>query len=421
MPALSLALLGRGTSANDATGDTARDGALKLNRNARLLEALAKGAVISATTTAQPASPSVGDLYIIPSGKTGTDWSAMTNGSLALYAENDGANSWYEIAPQEGLLVFVRDVDTLLSYTGTAWAGAAVQGPATHGANTFPRWGAENSKTLVARSASEFRGDLGLYAAAGTWSSTQTFAAATGIIVASALPTLRLYETDAAADEKNYSFEVSGGYFILRARDDAAANPVHVIVIQRSGTSIVEIEMNAPMFDFNGALDVSGSGKFGGVLLAPNGSVSAPAYSFSGDSNTGLYNIAADNIGLSLGGTKYVDFAVAKTAFAHPIEAPTAKARIPASSETSGTLTAAASANTRVPCAGNVTLPSSGMTDGDCILIDPRGTARTITRPGGHTMYVAGTNTATATTGAHNIAVAMYHGASKWTLQGAVT
>lgn len=122
MPALSLALLGRGTSANDGTGDTARDGALKLNRNARLLEALAKGAVISATTTAQPASPSVGDLYIIPSGKTGTDWSAMTNGSLALYAENDGANAWFEITPSEGWRVYARDTNIYYHHNGSAWA-----------------------------------------------------------------------------------------------------------------------------------------------------------------------------------------------------------------------------------------------------------------------------------------------------------
>lgn len=121
MPALSLALLGRGTSANDGTGDTARDGALKLNRNARLLEALAKGAVISATTTAQPASPSVGDLYIIPSGKTGTDWSGMTNGSLALYAENDGANAWFEITPAEGWRMHASDTDVLYRHNGSAW------------------------------------------------------------------------------------------------------------------------------------------------------------------------------------------------------------------------------------------------------------------------------------------------------------
>lgn len=92
----------------------------------------------------------------------------------------------------------------------------------------------------------------------------------------------------------------------------------------------------------------------------------------------------------------------------------------PVSSETTGTLTSA-SRNKIVQCSGGVTLPSSGMTDGDSILIDPRGTARTITRPAAHTMYIANTDSATGTTGAHNVVTAVYHGSSKWTLQGSVT
>jgi hypothetical protein len=88
-------------------------------------------------------------------------------------------------------------------------------------------------------------------------------------------------------------------------------------------------------------------------------------------------------------------------------------------SETSGTLTSA-SRNTQVHCSGNITLPASGMTDGDIILIDPRGTARTITRPSAHTMYVNDSDVATATTPAHNLVSAKFCGGSKWVLQGAV-
>jgi hypothetical protein len=60
------------------------------------------------------------------------------------------------------------------------------------------------------------------------------------------------------------------------------------------------------------------------------------------------------------------------------------------------------------------------MTDGDIILIDPRGTARTITRPSAHTMYVNDSDVATATTPAHNLVSAKFCGGSKWVLQGAV-
>lgn len=87
------------------------------------------------------------------------------------------------------------------------------------------------------------------------------------------------------------------------------------------------------------------------------------------------------------------------------------------SSETSGSLTSA-SANKRVACSGDVTLPSSGMTAGDFILLDPAGTARLVTRPGAHTMYVRDSDVASDTTYAHNVALAVYHGSSKFTLHG---
>lgn len=87
------------------------------------------------------------------------------------------------------------------------------------------------------------------------------------------------------------------------------------------------------------------------------------------------------------------------------------------SAETTGTLTSA-SRNMMVHCTGNITLPASGMTDGDMILIDPRGTARTISRPAAHTMYVNDVDSATATSTARSLVVAKYNGSSSWSLSG---
>lgn len=87
------------------------------------------------------------------------------------------------------------------------------------------------------------------------------------------------------------------------------------------------------------------------------------------------------------------------------------------SSETTGVLTSA-SANKRVVCSGGVTLPSSGMTAGDFVLLDPDGTARLVTRPAAHTMYVKDSDVASDTTYAHNVALAVFHGSSKYTLHG---
>ena len=50
-----------------------------------------------------------------------------------------------------------------------------------------------------------------------------------------------------------------------------------------------------------------------GQYLGADGTASLPFYSYSGDPNSGLYRIGADNIGLTLGGTKRVDFAAAGT------------------------------------------------------------------------------------------------------------
>ena len=58
------------------------------------------------------------------------------------------------------------------------------------------------------------------------------------------------------------------------------------------------------------------------------------------------------------------------------------------------------------------------MNDGDFIILDPRGTSRTISRPVGHTMYVRDVDSATATTFARNDTIAIFHGSSIWTIYG---
>ncbi len=89
-----------------------------VNENLLRLDALVQLNVVSATTSAQPGSPSDGAVYILPSGKTGADWAAMANNALAYY--RDGI--WEQIAPREGWLAFVKDTDQLLYYTGAAWS-----------------------------------------------------------------------------------------------------------------------------------------------------------------------------------------------------------------------------------------------------------------------------------------------------------
>jgi len=52
------------------------------------------------------------------------------------------------------------------------------------------------------------------------------------------------------------------------------------------------------------ALDVTGDVKQSGVVLNSDGTVSAPSVTFTSDTNTGLYRIGSDKIGIATNGTK---------------------------------------------------------------------------------------------------------------------
>lgn len=89
-----------------------------VNESLLRLDALVQLAVVSAATSAEPGSPTDGQVYILPAGKTGTHWGAMTNWALAYY--RDGV--WEEVSPREGWLAYVKDTDRIYYYTGSAWA-----------------------------------------------------------------------------------------------------------------------------------------------------------------------------------------------------------------------------------------------------------------------------------------------------------
>lgn len=76
--------------------------------------------IVSRTVTAQPASPANGDCYIIPSGRTGTQWATFAVGSLALYR-----SGWYEYTAPVGNLRQLASGE-LIYWTGSAWASLEV-------------------------------------------------------------------------------------------------------------------------------------------------------------------------------------------------------------------------------------------------------------------------------------------------------
>ena len=118
------------------------------NTNALRSEVLAAN-VISDATTAQPGSPADGDCYIIPSGRTGAQWSTFAIDSLAYYR----GGTWYEFTAYEGLLKVVAG--ELQIYNGSAWgvyAGSGgsgdVVGPASATADAVALFDGTTGKLL---------------------------------------------------------------------------------------------------------------------------------------------------------------------------------------------------------------------------------------------------------------------------------
>lgn len=88
-----------------------------VNESLLRLDALVQCAAESKGTIAEPGGPSDGQIYILPAGKTGTNWGAMANDALAYF--RDGA--WDEITPREGFLVYVKDTDVFVRFDGAQW------------------------------------------------------------------------------------------------------------------------------------------------------------------------------------------------------------------------------------------------------------------------------------------------------------
>lgn len=87
---------------------------LPANDNSLRLEAMGRGA-ISDSTTAQPVSPVDGDIYIIPAGATGAQWSTFTAGDIAMFR----GGTWLAFTPVGKPIVNVDGA--LKAWNGSAW------------------------------------------------------------------------------------------------------------------------------------------------------------------------------------------------------------------------------------------------------------------------------------------------------------
>jgi hypothetical protein len=123
-----------------------------VNEAVRRLDALVQLSVVSRTVTVQPGSPADGDCYILPAGKTGAAWGAMTNLAVAYYV--DGA--WTQLTPREGWTAYVQDTDVFAAWNGSSWnviASAARRETLTANRTYFVRTDGSDSNSGLADNA----------------------------------------------------------------------------------------------------------------------------------------------------------------------------------------------------------------------------------------------------------------------------
>lgn len=155
-----------------------------------------------------------------------------------------------------------------------------------------------------------------------------------------------------------------------------------------------------------------------GYLGSGNGTVGGPSLTFISDTDTGLYRIGANNIGLALNGVKYLDAATTLFDFIAPVRGPLA-----VSSETSGTLTAASS-NKKVNASGNITIDGNVHAANDQMKIYAGASARTLTQgtTGTPTQRLHGSSTTgNRTLAARGVAVVDFISATEWVVSGDVS
>ncbi len=140
-----------------------------------------------------------------------------------------------------------------------------------------------------------------------TWTGVHTFANAAGTFNTNTNPSYYWNDTDSSSDAKIWRFNAVTDSLVLSTRTDANGGGQNVLSFARSGTTVGLMAFgNATA---NNAFSFLGTGVVtsGGVHRGPDGSTSAPTYSFTGDTNTGFYtpSAASDDIWMSLGGTGY--------------------------------------------------------------------------------------------------------------------
>lgn len=88
-----------------------------MNAGLMRLESLVQAQAISRTTSAQPATPTDGDSYILPASPTGATWSTLAAGT---FVRAEGG-VWEAVTFPEGAIVYIQSESVFLLRTASGW------------------------------------------------------------------------------------------------------------------------------------------------------------------------------------------------------------------------------------------------------------------------------------------------------------
>lgn len=192
-----------------------------VNETIRKLDAIVQLAVESASVTAEPGAPSDGHCYIMPSGKTGTNWATFSDWSVGYY--RDGA--WEQISPREGWLAWVRDTGAMLVYDGSAWSTSDIRTGLGLGTAAVKNTGTSGDAVPVLN-------------AANAWAAAQLSTLFGVTNTSAAAPRFTHTVTDAPADQKNWWNYGQAAALCFTTLNDAQNTTTTWLKVDRSGNAV---------------------------------------------------------------------------------------------------------------------------------------------------------------------------------------
>jgi hypothetical protein len=228
------------------------------NEALRVLDVIVQLAVLDRTLAAPPATPALGDRYIVAAAATGA-WAGQT-GKIAVRDEE----GWVFFVPKRGWRAEVLAENTSVTYNGTAWA-AAGDGP-----QRFPQ--------------------VGVNATSDATNRLTVSSAATLLNHAGNGHQLKVNKA-AVADTASLLFQTN---FSGRAEMGLAGNDDFSLKVSANGSAFVDALRTA----------ADGSVTLPQGALVADGTPAAPGLRFALDTNTGLSRPGADQVALVTGGVQ---------------------------------------------------------------------------------------------------------------------